>query len=235
MPSLNFPIEPPQSNPPLMGLDNLFGRDWYLFFRNILKWLRLQSVVYYGTLNPDEKPTGLTAADDGVIFVATDYGHRYRWNGTLLDWEWDYAENGADYIVAGVPSGGLWQLCDGSIVDVAQSDGTLVSTTVPDMVTDAPMIQGNSTTLGQQAATRATWETGAKTETESAHTHSVTVLAGGDFEAGAFPAVTEQTVTSGAGSAHYHDLDDANAQLKKFSEADGGMPLRIPVSWYYRR
>ena len=233
--ALNFPIEPPQSNPPLIGLGSLFSRDWYLFFRNILKWLRLQPIIVYGTLDPDQKPTGLTASDDGVIFVATDYKHRYRWNGTALDWEWDYAENGAEYIVAGEPSGGLWQLCDGTTVDVAQSDGTLSAIAVPDMVTGDPMIQGTPTTSGQRVSTRATWETGAKTADEAAHTHSVHVLDSSNFETGIFPAVTDQSVLSGPGSAHSHNLTDALSQLKKFSEADGGMPLRIPVSFYYRR
>lgn len=41
--------------------------------------------------------------------------------------------------------------------------------------------------------------------------------------------------TSGAGSAHQHVLNDANAQLKVFSEANGGVPLRISTVWYMRR
>lgn len=41
--------------------------------------------------------------------------------------------------------------------------------------------------------------------------------------------------STAAGSAHSHNLSNANAQLKVFSEANGGLPLRIAAVWWMRR
>lgn len=38
-----------------------------------------------GTINPDQKPRGLTRSDAGFIFHATDFNRNYRWNGS--GWE----------------------------------------------------------------------------------------------------------------------------------------------------
>ena len=93
-------------------------------------WLFLTGVMH-GTLSPDQKPGDLGATDFGFIFNSTDFLHFYEWDGTA----WHFASgDGSKQIVGGdgaPPDGGLWQLCDGSTVDIAQDDGTVVSTAVP--------------------------------------------------------------------------------------------------------
>lgn len=93
-------------------------------------WL-YESGIMSGTLSPDQKPSDLVATDVGFMFDATDFFHVYRWDGT--GWHFNSGDSSSQ-IVGGdgaPPMGGLWQLCDGSTVDIAQDDGSVVSTVVP--------------------------------------------------------------------------------------------------------
>lgn len=162
------------------------------------------------------------------------------------------------------PNGGTWGLCDGTAYNVLNGDGSLTSTTTQNL-TGEVFLKGSTATAAQQSATRATWEATAKTDNESAHTHAVGTLANAASATGitldahttaADTAVTgagtrltgpvSHTVTdpththtisgsTAAGSAHQHVLSDATAQLKVFSEANGGLPLRISTVWYIRK
>lgn len=75
--------------------------------------------------------------DAGFLFWVTDFRHLLRWDGT--QWSWAPGEQGSDFIVQFV-SGPLasdgstlagWQVCDGSTVQMLNSDGSLSSVTVP--------------------------------------------------------------------------------------------------------
>lgn len=192
-----------------------------------------------GTLSPDQKPADLGTVDAGFIFVATDYLHKHRWTGSA--WEFAPGDPGSKFIVEGIatPLGGLWQLCDGSAVNVDQANGTLTSVTTPDTTGDI-FIQGGTYTGTRKAAARATWEAGAKTGIESTkHTHDVYIL-GESIQPGGDPAQTvgqdDVTLTTTEDSVdHDHALTDALSQLKVPSEANGGVPLRINIPRYMRR
>ncbi len=205
-------------------------------------------------------PTDLVATTDvGFLFGSTDYWHTWRWAGT----QWHYApgDSGAGYIVATIalPTGGAWGLCTGGAYSVTTDAGGLASVTTPDLTADV-FIRGG-VPLGQQAASRPTWEAAARTDGESAHTHAVsgTTDPVGDHAhtiattpvstaipgAGSPDVVTSPTGNAGAhdhtygtisasGTVHSHPLSDANAQLKVPSDANGGVPLRISVYWYMR-
>ena len=195
----------------------------------------------------------LGANDAGYLVRVSTYLHVLKWTGSA----WDFQDGEASgYCVMGepdgsAPAGGLWGLCDGTAYNCLQGDGTLSSKTTQNL-TGEVFLKGSTATASQQAAVRATWETTAKTDNESAHTHavdppstasgnnsaSVEVFAGLGTTVAADPHTHTTDIasfTSGAGSAHQHVLSDATAQLKVFSEANGGLPLRISTVWYIRR
>lgn len=188
-------------------------------------------------------PTDLGPYDDGLIFFDTTYGHSLRWTESALAFQFAPGDPGSGYVVAqaSITSGVLpfYALCDGSTVTVSNGDGTTRSVVTPPL-TGGPFLIGWTATGTQQAATRATWEAGAITEDESAHTHPVPLPSSNlgdvnqDPPTNPFFGVAAGTVISSAGSAHHHGLADANAQLKVPSEANGGLPLRIRVAWYIR-
>ena len=110
----------------------------------------------------------------GFRFRATDYRHSYWWmwdgnNAVAGHFNWAPEENGAQYIVAtntfGGPDGGLWGLCDGSSYPIALSDGSTGNITTPVLSTGAFIRGGNN--FGLNAANKATWAAGAKTDTIS--------------------------------------------------------------------
>jgi hypothetical protein len=181
-------------------------------------------------------PSTLNVGDTGLIFTATDYMHRWRFDGT----QWAFLEGDASgYVVIGQgldstpPNGGLWGLCDGSGYNVAQPDGTLK--TVPTIPMNADVFITGGAYTGINSATSPTWAAGAQTDTEAAHTHGYgvpttsvapgtgtleTVGDGGSFE-------------TGPGSAHSHTL--SGATLNPPTVANGGLPKYIGVQFYIRR
>lgn len=205
-----------------------------------LAWVYLSGVMA-GTLSPDLKPTDLGTNDAGFQFDATDYQHRYRWTGT--GWNWAYGENGAEYRVAGTPTGGLWAPCNGAMFAFAQSNGTLVNKATPDFTTANPVVimAAPADDGAPRAATNPSWAAGAKTANESnTHTHSVNISDGGSVTAQSgvgttFRAGLAQVINTGTESAgHTHNLA-TDAVQNPPSEANGGMPLRFAQVWFMRR
>ena len=180
-------------------------------------------------------PTGLGTADAGRQYYNTYFGRMWVWTGTV----WHYADGGPGAGAQGAtsssaPSGGLWQACDGSSVACALDNATIGTLTASDTRAsggDNPLIQGG-TGGGQVAKAAPTWDAAAKTETENAHTHTVSQT-GITTVAGATQVDTGSP--TGAGSAHYHTLTGANAKIKAPSEADGGLGLRVSMAWWMRR
>lgn len=173
--------------------------------------------------------------DVGLIVYSSDYAHSYQWQGTGFTFAPGDPGSGFIVIVEGGLDGGEWALCDGSTVSLARSGGGVAAYPTPNFTTDA-LIQGGGS--GHKVATRATWESTAKTEDESTHTHDVTITSDHTPPGPTPPDFTfavPGTYTTTAGTAHHHTLNDADAQLKKFSEADGGMPERFGTSFYVRR
>lgn len=214
------------------------------------KWLWVSG---QGASTQANLPTDLITTDAGALWAVTDYMHLLQWSGTA--WGWSESDAGSRYVVMGTPTGapnqGLWGACDGTAYAVLNGDGTTSSITTPNL-TGEVYIKGSTAFAAQQAAARATWEATAVTNNESAHTHSVDppstasgnnsasveVFAGLGTTVAADPHTHTTDIasfTSGAGSAHNHVLSDASAQLKVFSEANGGVPLRISTAWYMRR
>ncbi len=192
-------------------------------------WVVVASGILYDLLA--NIPAGLTTADAGFLFGASDYKHLFRWGGAA----WDFApgDPGSEYMVGGTPNGALWAPCDGGTYGFAQPGGTVTNKATPNLTGDV-FLMGSAAISAQQAETRASWEAGAKTDDEVAHTHSVHVVGNNSYAAGALGAVADQTVLTGAPSTpNGHGLSDANAVLKKPS--GGGLPLRIGLTWFARR
>lgn len=203
-------------------------------------------------------PTDLGTYDFGAVWAVTDYYHLLKWTGST----WTFQEgDGSGHVVMGkpdgsAPNGGLWGLCDGSSYNVLNANGTLTNTATQNL-TGEVFLKGAAAVAGQQAATRATWEAAAVTDNASAGTPAGTVSQAtftGDaatardveddittpvsvVQAPYTPSgsINAQTFTGSALGNHQHVLSDANAQLKVFSEANGGLPLRISTVWYMRR
>lgn len=206
------------------------------------------SGVFRAALSSIPTPSSTEA---GYLFEATDYAHMYIWDGA--SWGFASGDSGSGYIVAGQGNSGLWALCDGTITTVANANGTTSNTTTPDLTGDV-FLQGASSTSAVKVSTRATWEAAAKTDDEAAHTHNydpggastnqataqVTISNGAGATIYASDplhshVVVSTTLSTGVGTAHSHVLSDANAQLKKFDELNGGLPKRIALAWYMRR
>lgn len=109
-----------------------------------------------------------------------------------------------------------------------------VTLVTPDTTVVGVFIQGgNGGATTPTAASRATWETTAKTDDEALHTHSIVSNINVTLGGGVNNAAAAQTTS--AGSDHHHVLSDANAQLKLFSETNGGLPERLSFTWWMRR
>ncbi len=179
----------------------------------------------------------LLDTEEGLLIESTDYFHQYRWDGAALDFA--PGDPGSAYVVIGqvdgsAPNGGLWEPCSGAAVDVALPDGTIDSINTQVLNTDTAII-GAAVASGPAVGERPTWESGATTDDESSHTHTVHVIGSNSYDSGAFNAVPDQTVGSSGGSAHHHDLSDSNAQLKITGDGGSGMPPRVSVVFYMRR
>ncbi len=187
----------------------------------------------------------LSSSEVGGVFSASDYLHSWRWTGV----RWHFAPGDASGYVVGrtsgfVPHGGLWAICDGSSVSVAQDDGTISSEATPDTLGsggDHVFIMGDSSGVAKTSASRLLWDGAAKTGVEDAtHTHDVVVdgtsniyASGTDFLA-ALPGTYTSTTES---ATHHHPLTNALSILQTPSEdaTHGGLPLRVGLVWYFRR
>lgn len=211
-------------------------------------WVYLCGTMLGTIYSPDQKPTDLGPPDKGFLFYAADFEQLYRWDGTV----WHYAPGFASqYIVGGYPQGGLWWPCDGTAYRCSQDDGSTANISTPNLTGDV-FLKGTASTGSVSAATRPTWEAAATTGNEGAHTHDVdpgvvssaATLSGQEVQSGTGVTVASAShthsvdvpnTTSTAGTLHSHALTDALSQLKVPSEANGGLPKRIGLSWYMRR
>ncbi len=164
-------------------------------------------------------PAGFNAGDDGRTFEATDYRHTWRWDGPALRWRFAAGDGSGQVVIAKpdgtAPDGGLWALCDGSVVGISRDDGTITNFTTQNL-TGGVFIKGD-VIAAQQVATAPTWQAGAATDAD-----------GG----------SGQAVQSGSGvtvAAHPHAHTLTAAKLNPPSEANGGLPLRVGVAFWIRR
>jgi hypothetical protein len=213
----------------------------------------------FGTLAPDTKPTDLGVLDTGFLFRAGDYEHAYVWQGIPAAWRFAPGDPGSRYIVGAgnwtSPTGGLWALCDTSIVQSAMPDGSLAAVQTPELNTLAFLVGGAAETTAR-VATAPTLAGSPQTETEAAHTHlfpTITSSTGGPDSFGSINVgdgssgtasvpsnghihnFTFPPTPSGAGSAHFHAITAANLGLQAPSEALGGLPKRMVLYWFMRR
>lgn len=156
----------------------------------------------------------LTAADAGQLIYVSDYEHLMKWDGSALDFA--PGDDGSGYIgiFRTTPNHGIWQVCDGSSVNVLNADGTVTSITSPNYSTASYLKLATAAAIGPDAAS-------GTVANESAHTHQVdppnttssipssTV----EVQAGTGEDVATEThshdvnvtaFASGAGSAHNH-------------------------------
>lgn len=134
----------PPGNYPAGSL--FFESDRTLWFWNTGAAWKFVSGTYAAALAA--LPGGLGTDDTNLLFRATDYLHTWRWSGAA--WGFDGGD-ASGYLVAvpvaaTPPMGGLWQLCDGSSVLVAQPGATTALVTTPNLTT-APFLRGAWATL----------------------------------------------------------------------------------------
>jgi tail collar domain len=87
---------------------------------------------FTGTLNPDQKPTGLAGKDAGIEFFSTDFARLYRWTG--LAWE-DSPDAERRFQVtpfAQAPEPPIgWAPCDGRHVTISTKTALVASYQTP--------------------------------------------------------------------------------------------------------
>lgn len=76
-------------------------------------------------------PSDLSPPDTGFLFGVTDYAHLLTWTG--LGWNWGPGEAGSGMIQPffSLPSGSGWHICDGSQVNMLQSNGQFQLVKIP--------------------------------------------------------------------------------------------------------
>ena len=162
----------------------------------------------------------LTASEVGFLAGETTYAHRYRWTGST--WQFATGDPGSGFYVFGPqPQGGVWYALDGASHVCSKGDGTTVNVNTPNWNGTVAIAMGGATNLTVTAASVPTWQAGAKTDTENVHTH--TVVNNSPLGTGA-PNSAVAAQTTSAGSAHAHNLSNANAKLNVPSVANGGLP-----------
>ena len=208
-------------------------------------------------------PADLDVTDANYCFGSNDYNHSYIWNGTA--WNFSPGDPGSAFIVGSVspPLGGPWALCDGSTTVCATGNGSTTSVITANLTGDVFLKGGTPGNV--QPANAATWDANSTTDSqnlntanESSHTHALSgsgglVVDSISFNPGNSNASLNFTTgsvvasidpTTGPGSPHNHainpnphshNLSNNNAKLNAPSENNGGLPLRIALSWYMRR
>lgn len=112
----------------------------------------------------------LSPFDNGFLFYATDVLHAFEFGSQVSNnWNFSPGDPGSAYIVAGggsSPVGGLWALCDGSVVSVTTSAGGTTPFTTPNLTGNAfVMAASNAAYTGNQKnATSPTWSNNAATD-----------------------------------------------------------------------
>ena len=79
-------------------------------------------------------PTTLGVTEKGFLFQATDYFHNWMWDGSAWHFTTGGFAAGSFYVFSSpsmLPADALWQVCDGSTVQVAQDNGTTAPVTTP--------------------------------------------------------------------------------------------------------
>lgn len=203
-------------------------------------------------------PTGyngtftVTAHGGGTITYVVANPGAFVSAGVVSAWLFAPGDDGSGWMVAFYTGwtpkrGGLWALSDGSAVNIAQQDGTVLSVTTMDMCSAARLIGGDPTGSGFVLGKVATWQGGAKTDTESAHTHPVAItsqvetadaswtLAAGGTTIPAAPHAHAVTGNTGAGTAHQHNLSNTNAKLNIPDDTNGGLGDHVYLQWFIRR
>ena len=168
-------------------------------------------------------PAGLAASDAGRQYYNTYFGRMWIWTGTV----WKYADAGmgaggqcSTSSSAVPPEGGLWQICDGSVVACALDNATIGNKTATHAEASGgnnPMIEGGTGSTGAaQAAAAATFVGGSTTGADS--DAGVTFLAAG-------------VGSTAALKPHTHPIPALNVP----SEANGGLSLRVSMAWWMRQ
>lgn len=227
-------------------------KNYQTWISNASAWLHFAGYDSLGMSSIAGLLGTFTTADINYRIWCTDYEHLYEWHGTTLDFaDGDVGSGFVIMSLGSAPTAGVWALCDGSTVGIAQANGTASNVALPDL-TDYSFIVGGTYSVNHVDAARAAWEAAAKTADESAHTHAVDpasttsgtpsatqVVQSGTGVTVAGGTHTHDTdiasTTSGAGAAHSHALTDALSQLKTFSLANGGLPQHRIMSFYVRR
>lgn len=126
-------------------------------------WVYVGGNGYQRTQSQLAALTALLTTND-ALFVAyvTDYGHQLQWSGTAWGWAPGDAGSGAMQLFEVDPTGVGWHLYDGSAVSYLKSDGTLGSTTLPDLTSiaaNAAFTVAGSPNGGPNAAVKTTLTT----------------------------------------------------------------------------
>lgn len=186
----------------------------------------------------------LGSNDMGFLVNVTDFSHILQWSGSA--WQWGPGELGSNYfaVAPSAPTGGTWQLCDGTATTYLKSDGTTGSYTTKNLTGH----YFKSVTAGADATTAAVAPgISGSTANESSHTHgpgSFTVSgntdgvgssvvqsgSGANAVAGHNHTITSQPVsgTSDPGSAHLHGIGTIAVDAT-------GEPANYKVLTYFRR
>lgn len=201
-----------------------------------LKWVYFAGTMIGSVSSP---PLSLGANDKGMLFRDNTYRHTWKYDGG----SWDFADGDRSGIIVMTydgnrPNGGdanSHAPCDGNPYTICNSTLGTTNATTPALTLDV-FIRGSATqTPGGTPITEnsPTWQAGSKTDDESAHTHTVTDTINVTTGVAANNAVSSQ-VTS-AGSAHHHNLSNANAVINPPNETNGGLPRRISMTFWMRR
>jgi hypothetical protein len=216
-----------------------YKTDWKVLYLSIIVagvpgWYYVAGVMT-GLLMNIPPAAGLGLSDVGLEYESTDFRHRHKFNGAVWQFTAGDGSGQIEFAADGfAPRGGFWQICDGSTVTIANDNASIGTVTTPDLI-GAQSLIGASSFVGRGfvAAARSTWEVGARTETEAAHTHPITQNVVNQGAGGAYNV--DVATPTGAGSAHSHLLLDANARLKVPSETNGGLGRHYNAVPYMRR
>lgn len=127
------------SDQPIAGNQGMVTQTWGEFFRSIAANIAslLTTVATIPGVNNKTVATqpSLGLGDAGYLMWLTDYKHLLRWTGAAWEFFGDSSNAFfADFIIA--PQTGLWQLCDGTVVNYLTLGATLTETpfTTPNLV-----------------------------------------------------------------------------------------------------
>lgn len=194
-------------------------------------WVYSAGVMQSSSSTLADLPVDLGANDSGFEFRSSVFYRKWTWDGAA----WHYSDGGvgagSQVSTSGpAPSGGLWQVCDGSTVACALDNATVGNLTASDTRAsggDNPMLQGGAGSGGAAP-------TAASKPTLSA---DATITVAADTDAGVNIATAGATLV--ALNPHIHTAllkqADFTAAITTPTEAHGGLPLRVSMACYMRR